>query len=275
MKNGELILDLGEHFVSGFTDTFEEAFEGQKYPLKLVWSDKLDCPVLSEQPPFEMMWGKYWYQSGINGKMRKDLKNVVESIGEVMTPLKGDIWLDIASNDGTLLNFVKDDYVKVGCDPVEGYIAQLCKTKCSFFINDYFTAEKYLQNVSKKAKIITCCAMFYDLQDPNTFLKDVYDTLQDDGIFVFQFTYTPSMMLMGDFMNICHEHYAYHDFSNVYRLLEDVGFEVFDAESYDTDLILAVPILVLEIVAVDAVLIKLFATQCRSTVCKLLIGKLP
>lgn len=235
MKDKEVIFDLGEHFVSGFTDTFEEAFEGQKYPLKLVWSDKLNCPVLSEQPPFEMMWGEYWYQSGINGKMVKDLGKVVDSIDELLKPQEGDIWLDIASNDGTLLKMVNDKFYKVGCDPVQGVIAQLGEANSHKFINDYFSAEVYSKNVEKKARVITCCAMFYDLQDPAKFLMDVFNCLDEDGVFVMQFTHTPMMLRMGDFMNICHEHYAYHDFSNVYRLLENVGFTVFDAELNDVN----------------------------------------
>ena len=147
MKQGEVILDLGEHYVSAFTDTFEEAFEGDKYPLKLIYDENLKCPVLSEQPPFDMMWGKYWYQSGINGKMVNDLHKVVDSINEIVNYKEDDIWLDIASNDGTLLKYVNDKYKKVGCDPVSGVIAQIGESNCDVFINDYFTAEKYLEKV--------------------------------------------------------------------------------------------------------------------------------
>ena len=228
MKHGELILDLGEHFVSGFTDTFEEAFEGQKYPLKLVYDANLFCPVLTEQPPFEMMWGKYWYQSGINGKMVNDLRDVVNSVQNIVKPSKNNVWLDIASNDGTLLKMVDDKFTKVGCDPVQGVIAQLGEAHSNKFINDYFSAEVYFKNVEKKANVITCCAMFYDLQDPLKFLIDVKECLTENGIFVFQYTYTETMYKMGDFMNICHEHFAYHSFMNVNILLMKACLQVFD-----------------------------------------------
>ena len=235
MKNGELVLDLGSHFVSGFTNTFDEAFEGDKYPLKLIWDEKMGCPVLSEQPPFDMMWGKYWYQSGINGKMVKDLQKVVNAIDELIVPQEGDVWLDIASNDGTMLKNVNNKYHKVGCDPVKGTIAQIGESNTDTFINDYFTAEKYFNQVEQKAKVITCCAMFYDLQEPIKFLEDVYNSLDDNGVFVFQFTYTPTMLLMGDFMNICHEHYAYHDFNNTLNLLTQAKLSVFNVEINDVN----------------------------------------
>jgi hypothetical protein len=51
--------------------------------------------------------------------------------------------------------------------------------------------------------------------------------------------------------------------------------DVFVAESNCIDLILAVPIFVLEMVAVEVTLIDEFGTQCRSTVWRLLIGKVP
>jgi SAM-dependent methyltransferase len=235
MKHGEVILDLGEHLVSGFTNTLQEAFEGNKYPLKLIYDAKLHCPVLTEQPPFEMMWGEYWYQSGINGKMVNDLRDVVNSVENIVKPIEKKVWLDIASNDGTLLKMVDDKFYKVGCDPVQGVIAQLGEANSSKFINDYFSSEKYFENVTKKANVITCCAMFYDLQDPLNFLKDVKDCLTQDGIFVFQYTYTETMYKMGDFMNICHEHFAYHSFINVNILLMNAGLHVFDVELNDVN----------------------------------------
>jgi hypothetical protein len=50
---------------------------------------------------------------------------------------------------------------------------------------------------------------------------------------------------------------------------------VFDAESNDTDLTLAVPILVLVIDAVEVKLIDALGTQCKSTVDRVLIGQEP
>jgi NDP-4-keto-2,6-dideoxyhexose 3-C-methyltransferase len=77
--------------------------------------------------------------------------------------------------------------------------------------------------------------MFYDLQEPIKFLEDVYNCLDENGVFVFQFTYTPTMLLMGDFMNICHEHYAYHDFNNTLNLLTQANFSVFNVEINDVN----------------------------------------
>jgi hypothetical protein len=55
----------------------------------------------------------------------------------------------------------------------------------------------------------------------------------------------------------------------------DAEFALSEAESNAIDLILVVPIFVFEIVAALAILILPFETQCKSTVCKLLIGNEP
>jgi hypothetical protein len=233
MKHNEVILDLGEMFVSEFVGNINNTHLGLKFPLKLVWDDKLLCPVLSEQPPHDMMWGKYWYRSGINPTMVLDLKNVVKSIDNI-TPIpkeRGKIWVDIASNDGTLLKEVNKNYMKVGIDPCKGDIAELCKLNANMVVQDYFSVKAYESlDLWDKATVITCCAMFYDLKYPLVFLDDVNEVLHEDGIFVMQYTYTPSMLAMGDFMNICHEHYAYHYFENVYDMMVVSGIQPFKVE---------------------------------------------
>lgn len=94
---------------------------------------------------------------------------------------------------------------------------------------NYFSEKVYRGlDLWDDATVVTCCAMFYDLKQPKVFLKDVFNILKEDGVFVMQYTYTPAMIEKNDFMNICHEHYAYHSFSNVVELMEEVGFSVFD-----------------------------------------------
>jgi len=97
----EIIFNMGEMFVTEFVAKRSNVDSGLKFPLTLVWNDEIGCPVLTEQPPSGMMWGLYWYQSGLNTQMSKDLKDVVEQT-DLLFDEKGGIWLDIASNDGNI-----------------------------------------------------------------------------------------------------------------------------------------------------------------------------
>ena len=75
--------------------------------------------------------------------------------------------------------------------------------------------------------------MFYDLHDPISFLKDVYNIMEDNGLFVLQMSYTPLMLKQLAFDNICHEHIYYYNLTNIKSLLKQVGFDVVDCQLND------------------------------------------
>lgn len=238
MKHNEVIIDLGEFYVSEFVGKVNNTHVGLKFPLKLIWDDTMQCPVLSEQPPSDMMWGKYWYRSGINPTIINDLTNVVKSIDDLqgVPTERGKIWLDIASNDGTLLKEVNKHYMKIGIDPCNGEIADMCKERANMVVQDYFTEKAYNSlDLWDKASVITCCAMVYNLKHPMVFFEDVNNILADEGIFVMQYTYTPTMLAKGDVTNICHENYAYHYFENVKDMMLINGLHVFKVEFNDVN----------------------------------------
>lgn len=67
-------------------------------------------------------------------------------------------------------------------------------------IPDFFNAGSFKKKFGdKKAKVVTSIAMFYDLEDPLSFMKDVYDILDDEGIWVFEQSYMPTMLKMNSY----------------------------------------------------------------------------
>jgi hypothetical protein len=121
--------------------------------------------------------------------------------------------------------------ITVGVDPARN----INKQKCSVFINDYFSAEKYMEVVNQKAKVITAIAMFYDLPNPVKFVSDVVDILHPNGKFVIQLTDLCSMLKVNAFDNICHEHLEYYSFEIVKNLLESLGLEVISVSHNDVN----------------------------------------
>lgn len=225
----EPLFSLGELDISDFLKPGEKP-RGAKYPLSLGIDKESGLVQLTCQPPAELMWGEtYWYKSGTNQFMKDALKDVVEKTKGFVRP-KGDedIWVDIAGNDGTLLSFVGADYAKVNIDPSAYPESQEI---CNVTIRDYFSAEVY-QKVFKdsKARVVTCCAMFYDLQEPVKFISDVHEVLEDDGVFVLQLSYTPLMLIQGELGNVCHEHIAYYTLQSLEYVLGRGGFKVVDVE---------------------------------------------
>ena len=77
--------------------------------------------------------------------------------------------------------------------------------------------------------------MFYDLDDPNPFIQDVYNILDDDGVWVVQLSYTPLMVKQMAFDNICHEHVYYFSLNSMKKLVEPHGFNIVDCSLNDTN----------------------------------------
>ena len=230
------LFSLGELYVSDFINKDEDARAG-KHDMTLVIDERYGAARLEKCTPIHSMFGKYWYRSGINQTMRTELKGIVDSVTSVQKLNEGDLWLDIACNDGTLLSFVPDGIKKLGIDPAEDSFKNESSKIADDIIQDFFTLENYKKSKfkKKKAKVVTCIAMFYDLDEPVEFLKDVTKVLDDDGLFVLQMSYTPLMIKQLAFDNICHEHVYYWGLASIEKLLKKAGLKVVDCQLNDVN----------------------------------------
>ena len=77
--------------------------------------------------------------------------------------------------------------------------------------------------------------MFYDLEHPAAFVADIARCLADDGIWVSEFSYMPTMLEKSSFDTICHEHLEYYSLAVIERLLGEHGLEVVRAELNDVN----------------------------------------
>jgi 2-polyprenyl-3-methyl-5-hydroxy-6-metoxy-1,4-benzoquinol methylase len=169
MKNK--LFSLGELYVSDFINDDDDARAG-KHDMTLIIDERYGAARLEKCTPIHSMFGKYWYRSGINQTMKNELENIVKSINSVQKLNDGDLWLDIACNDGTLLSFVPDNVNKLGIDPAEDSFYNESSKIADEVIQDFFTYENFQKSKfkDKKANVITCIAMFYDLDNPIDFL---------------------------------------------------------------------------------------------------------
>lgn len=234
-ENLEELFTLGDLFVSDFVN--DEPLNCEKHELKLMYCSESKLVKLSEVVDSNKMYGKYWYRSGINDTMKKQLKDVVESCLYVKPFVKNGLWLDIACNDGTMFKFIPETYKKLGIDPCDNSYLNESKLVADDIVQDYFSFEAYSKSkfAHEKCDVITCIAMFYDLYNPLPFLNDVHKILKDDGIFVIQMSYTPLMAQQLAFDNICHEHAVYYSLHSLQNILNQASFKVVDCELNDVN----------------------------------------
>jgi hypothetical protein len=236
-NNSQELFSLGEMYVSDFIKD-ESDYDGrQKYEMKLLLEKDTGAVRLEKQPPADTMWGKYWYRSGTNQTMKDHLADVVWYCSKTIDLQHGDVWLDIACNDGTLLSMVDSRILKIGIDPADDSFVAESSQVANEIIQGYFSRETYLTSkfADLKPKVITTIAMFYDLENPDSFIQDVHETIHDDGIWVVQMSYTPLMIKQMAFDNICHEHLYYYSLFNIKTLLERNGFDVLNCTLNDAN----------------------------------------
>jgi len=227
--------DLGTLYLSNFLDAKQP--EAPRGRMQLALAQGSGLLQLTETFPADVMYGQYWYLSGTNATMTRQLRDIVDIVPRWVRLEAGDHVLDIGCNDGTLLKQypAEPKVVKVGIDPAKN-IAPLGRQACDLHANDYFTAMTFLALTGgRKARVITSIAMFYDLDDPNSFVRDVVECLDERGVWIMQLSYTPLMFKQNAFDNIVHEHIEYYSLASVDFLLRRHDLKILSVEFNDTN----------------------------------------
>lgn len=231
------VMALGEQALTGVFPKFrsENVTSG---PIDLVKCSAADgCGLVQLKQSYDLseMYGlNYGYRSGLNASMVRHLHSKVEKIlaSGVLEP--GDMVIDIGSNDATtLLAYPQEPYQLIGVDPTGIKFASYYPEKITL-IADFFSAEAIAKKLAgKKAKVITSFSMFYDLEDPITFAREIEGALADDGVWIFEQSYLPSMLRTNSFDTICHEHLEFYALKQINWIADKAGLKVLDVEFND------------------------------------------
>ena len=235
------VVDLGNQALTGVFPLLGETVE--EGPLEIVKcfsaSGEDVCGLVQLKHDYEMekLYGEnYGYRSGLNKSMVRHLQEIVEKIEARQKLQDGDLIIDIASNDGTLLAAYKNAKLDLlGIDPTSDKFQEYYPEYIAH-IPSFFTAEAVRkERAEKKAKVITSIAMFYDLPDPLKIMQDIESVLADDGIWVVEQSYMPAMIDNTSYDTICHEHLEYYALKQFVWMAERVNLKIIDVEFNDTN----------------------------------------
>ena len=230
------LLDLG---VQALTGVFPASGDTPvpESPLELVKCRETDpeaCGLVQLRHSFqagEMYGMNYGYRSGLNRSMVDHLQEKARKIKNIVSLSRGDLVLDIGSNDSTLLRAMDEPGLRlVGMDPsgvkfLEHYPPHIQ------LIPDFFSAGRFRKEFGRQsAKVVTSIAMFYDLDAPLEFVRQVHEVLADDGVWVFEQSYLPAMLANTSYDTVCHEHLEYYALKQIRWMLERTGFTMLDVE---------------------------------------------
>ena len=236
----EEVLDLGNQTLTGvFPETpTESIIAGPLRLVKCVETHNSEfCGLVQlkhSYNPEELYGNNYGYRSGLNPSMVQHLHQKVDQIVEKYPLYREDIILDIGSNDGTLLGFYPlNDLTLIGIDPTGEKFREYYPEHITL-IPDFFSASRVLEITDgRKPKVITSIAMFYDLEDPLAFMREISEILADDGVWILEQSYMPTMIDEAEYDTVCHEHLEYYGLRQIKWMADRVGLKIAGVEFND------------------------------------------
>lgn len=226
------VLSLGEFRYTGLFPRPGESVGGG--PLSLVSCGTCGLVQLEHRYDPEELYGRhYGYRSGLNQSMVTHLQSKARALALQARLAAGDVALDIGCSDGTLLRAYEEGIVRVGIDPSAGKFRHH-HPDGMLFADDFFSEATFRGLVPHgKAKLVTSIAMFYDLEQPLEFARQVAAVLDDEGLWHLEQSYLPAMLETNAYDTICHEHTEYYALRQILWIAEHAGLRVVDVYRND------------------------------------------
>ena len=209
----------------------------KKYSLDLYECKKCKLIQLGKSIPLGNMYGEtYGYRSSLSKLMVNHLEQKFLKLKKIVDLKKQSNILDIGSSDSTFLNFFSNEKKNYNCFGIDPSAKKYLKyyNKDVNLIVDYFSAKSVkseidkLKLINKKFKLISSFAMFYDIDDPNKFCKDIKSLLEKNGIWILEMSYFPMLLSNLTYDQICHEHVTYYTLSVFKNIVEKNGLKIID-----------------------------------------------
>jgi len=207
------------------------------YPLKLFVCDKCFLVQIDEHKKSEEIFSdKYVYFSSYSKSWLLHAKNYVEMIVERLRLTQDSYVVEIASNDGYLLQyFIEKNIPCLGIEPAKN-TAEVARSKGIKVITEFFNvrlAEK-LAAEGRLADLLLGNNVLAHVPEINDFVRALKIFLKKDGVITLEFPHLMRLVEGNQFDTIYHEHFSYFSLHTVDRIFSKHGLVVFDVEELPT-----------------------------------------
>jgi SAM-dependent methyltransferase len=220
-------LDLGLH---PHSDHFHKEKEAEMfYPLGVSVCEDCGLNQLTYIVAKEELYLKdYLYESSITKTAAAHWKEFAETVAKKVGLEKGATVIDVGGNDGTLLT----KFQALGCevlnvDPTPE-ATQIAIDRGVPTKQEFFGQSEY-----PKAEVIVGANVFAHIDDLDTFIERVKDTLKEGGVFVFESPYFGEFLKGLEYDTVYHQHLSYLSLKPLVKFLEKHGMEAFDVEQHE------------------------------------------
>ena len=181
----------------------------------------------------ERLFSDYVYASGTSVTFKNHFGKLAEKISKL---IPGGVALEVGSNDGTLLEALRDHgIVTIGVEPSE-YLAKMSENKCDFMYHDFLNETLCRVILEKHGPIdlVVGNNVFAHIDDLMEAFKNVTELLKTDGYFIFEVAHVLSLVQDHLFDTIYHEHMSYHSVTSLEPLLRKIGLNLIEVEEIET-----------------------------------------
>jgi SAM-dependent methyltransferase len=203
------------------------------YPLNLTFCPGCTLVQLAEAVPPEKLFREYLYFSSYSDTMLRHAEQLADLLSGSRRLGPDSLVVEVASNDGYLLQFYKRRGVPVlGIEPARN-IAKVAReqrgipTLCEFFEEGL---ARRLRGGGTKADVIHAHNVLAHVPDPGAFAEGLRLLLKDDGVAVIEVPYVKDLVEGREFDTIYHEHLCYFSLSALDRLFESHKLRLEHAE---------------------------------------------
>jgi len=233
-KNLVSYLDLGNMPLANSFIGPSQIKNEQKFPLNVLLCRDCYFSQLSVVVDPKILFSKYAYRSAISDSFKKHCAELAKGQSRKILQ-KGDLVVDIASNDGSLLaEFKKLGNRVLGIEPAKNIAkianGQQIETLAKFWSTDVATN---VQKKYKKAKIITAFNVFAHVDDMHGFVEAAKMLLSDDGYLIIESPHVLNLIEKTEFDTIYHEHLSYLSLKPLKRLIESHGLKIARVKTFD------------------------------------------
>jgi len=178
----------------------------------------------------------YAYFSSFSPTWLRHSEAYVAAMAERFSIEPGSLVVEVASNDGYLLQYVKARGIDaLGIEPTSS-TARAAREKGIEVIEEFFgeTLAKRLVEKGRAADLTAANNVLAHVPDINDFVTGFATILKPNGVSTFEFPHLMNLIGLSQFDTIYHEHYSYLSLTAVKRIFEANGLTVFDVEEIAT-----------------------------------------
>lgn len=228
-----VVLPLGHHPLPSAYRTEEQQHQPETtYPLTLVRCAVCGLLQLDYVVDPELVFPpEYPYHTGMTNMLVRNFESLAEAVIPQQRLAKGDLVVDIGSNDGTLLKPFKERGMRVlGIEPTD--VAKLANANGIETIQAYASRETSARAVAShgKAKLVTAANVFAHIPDPVGVVESIRALLDDQGVFISESQYLLDIIEKLEFDTIYHEHLRFYALKPLQKLFALSGMSLVDAE---------------------------------------------